>query len=76
MGSVLVLLTSDTAWPPDDVAGDLASGVLVAGVTGVDDGPLFGGTDGSSVAFSEDALQANNALTVNASDRIRGFIFL
>jgi len=44
-------------------------------LTGVDDGTLFGGIDGSSAAFSEDALQANNALTVNASNRRMGFIF-
>ena len=78
IGSVLEPLVvrskSATAGPLGDVAGDLASGVPAAGVTGVDDGTLFGGTDGSSAAFSEDALQTNIALTVNASDRRMGFI--
>ena len=72
--SLVVRAASARAWPSDDFAGDWASGVPSAGLTGGDDGTLFGGMDGSSAAFSEDALQANNALTVKASDRMRGFI--
>jgi hypothetical protein len=48
-------------WSLGDVAGFCASGAPSAGVTRVDDGTFFGGTDGSSVALSEGALQINNA---------------
>ena len=62
-------------WSLGDVAGICASGATSAGVTRVDDGTFFDGTDGSSVALSGGALQINNALTAIASDWVMGFIF-